>query len=59
MRVITLLLSPRYQLFSESMPRSIVETEGAIKVLFSYYPEYQVYKCFIILNNPAIQNSKL
>ena len=29
---------------------------GAIKVLL---PEYQIYKCFIILNNCAIQNSKL
>ena len=47
-RVITLLLSPRYQLFSEAMLRKIVGTEGTIKVLL---PEYQVYKCFIILNN--------
>jgi hypothetical protein len=31
-------------------------TEGTIKVLL---PEYQVYKCFIKLNNCAIQNSKL
>jgi len=31
-------------------------TEGTIKVLL---PEIQVYKCFIILNNCAIQNSKL
>jgi hypothetical protein len=37
-------------------PRKIVGTEGNIKVLL---PEYQVYKCFIILNNCAIQNSKL
>ena len=57
MRVIALLLSPRYQLFSEAMPRKIVGTEGTIKVLL--LPEYQVYKCFIILNNCAIQNSKL
>ena len=55
MRVIVLLLSPRYQLFSEATPRKIVGTEGTIKVLL---PEYQVYK-FIILNNCAIQNSKL
>jgi hypothetical protein len=47
-RVIALLLSPRYQLFSEAMPRKIVGTEGTIKVLL---PEYQVYKCFIILKN--------
>ena len=56
MRVIALLLSPRYQLFSEAKPRNIVGTEGTIKVLL---PEYQIYKCFIILNNCAIQNSKL
>ena len=31
-------------------------TEGTIKVLL---PEYQVYKCFIILINCAIQNSEL
>ena len=34
----------------------MVGTEGTIKVLL---PEYQVYKCFIMLNNCAIQNSKL
>ena len=56
MRVIALLLSPRYQLFSEATPRNIVGTEGTIKVIL---PEYQVYKCFIILNNCACQNSKL
>jgi hypothetical protein len=56
MRAIALLLPPRYQLFSEATPRKIVGTEGTIKVLL---PEYQVYKCFIILNNCAIQNSKL
>ena len=56
MRVIALLLSPRYQLFSDATQRKIVGTEGTIKVLL---PEYQVYKCFIILNNCAIQNSKL
>ena len=56
MRVIVLLLSPRYQLFSEAMPRKIVGTEGKIKVLLL---EYQVSKCFIILKNCAIQNSKL
>ena len=57
MRVITLLLSPRYQLFSKATPMKIVGTEGTINVLL--LPEYQVYKCFIILNNCAIQNSKL
>jgi hypothetical protein len=56
MRVIALSLSPRYQLFAEATPGEIVGTEGAINVLL---PEYQVYKCFIILNNCAIQNSKL
>jgi hypothetical protein len=35
---------------------TIVGTEGTTKVLL---PEYQVYKCFIILNNCAIQNSIL
>ena len=40
----------------EATPRTIVGTEGTTKVLL---PEYQVYKCFIILNNCAIQNSKL
>ena len=52
----TFFLSPKYQLFSEATPRAIVGTEGIIKVLL---PEYQVYQCFIILNNCAIQNSKL
>jgi hypothetical protein len=52
MRVITLLLSPRYHLFSEATPRKIVGTEGTIKVIL---PEYPVYKCFIILNNCAIK----
>jgi hypothetical protein len=56
MRVIALVSSPKYQLFSEVMPKKIVGTEGTIKVLL---PEYQVYKCFIMLNNCAIQNSKL
>jgi hypothetical protein len=56
MKVIAFLLSPRYQLFSEAAPRKIVGTEGTIKVLL---PEYQGYKCFIILNTCAIQNSKL
>jgi hypothetical protein len=56
MRLIALLLFPRYQLFSEAPPRKIVGTEGTIKVLL---PEYQVYKYFIILNNCAILNSKL
>jgi hypothetical protein len=56
MRVMALLLSPRYQLYSEAKPRKIVGTEGTIKVLL---PEYQVYKCFIVLNGCAIQNSKL
>jgi hypothetical protein len=55
-REIALLLFPRYQLFFEAIPRKIVDTEGTIKVLL---PVYQVYKCFIILNNCAIQNSKL
>jgi hypothetical protein len=41
MRVIALLLSPLYQLFSEAMPRTIVGTEGTIYVLSL---EYQVYK---------------
>ena len=54
MRIIALFLSPRYQLFSEATLMKIVGTEGTIKVLL---PEYQVYKCFIILNNCAIQNS--
>jgi len=41
MRVIALLLIvPKYQLLSEATPRTIVGTEGAIKVLL---PEYQVY----------------
>ena len=35
MRVIVLLLSPRYQVFSEAMQRKIVDTEGTIKVLLS------------------------
>jgi hypothetical protein len=39
MRVIALVSSPRYQLFSEAMQRKIVGTEGTIKVLL---PEYQV-----------------
>ena len=56
MMVIALLLSPWYQLFSEAAPRKIVGTERTIKVLL---PEYQVYKCFIILNNCAIKISKL
>jgi hypothetical protein len=56
MRVIALLLSPRYQLFSEATPGKIVGTEETVKVLL---PEYQVYTCFIILNNCAIQNFKL
>jgi hypothetical protein len=46
MRVMSLLFSPRYQLFSEATPRKIGGTEGTVKVLL---PEYQVYKCFIIL----------
>jgi hypothetical protein len=56
MRIIALLLSPRYQLISAATPMKIVGTEGTIKVLL---PEYQVYNCFIILNNCALQNSKL
>jgi hypothetical protein len=35
MMVIALLLSPRYQLFSEATPRTIVGTEGTVKVLLS------------------------
>jgi hypothetical protein len=38
MRVIALLLSPRYQLFSEALPLKIVGTEGTIKVLIKNYP---------------------
>jgi hypothetical protein len=53
MRVIALLLFPRYQLFSEATPRKIVCKEGTIKVLL---PKYQIYKYFNILNNCAIQN---
>ena len=56
MKVMTLLLSTRYQLFSSALPRKIVGTEGTITVVL---PEYQIYKCFIILNNCAFQNSKL
>jgi hypothetical protein len=55
-RVISLLLYPRYQLLSEATPSTIVGTDGTMKVLL---PEYQVYKCFIIPNKCAIQNSKL
>jgi hypothetical protein len=44
--------SQRYKLLSEATPRTIVGTEGTMKVLL---PEYQVYKCFIILNNCAIK----
>jgi hypothetical protein len=55
MRAMALLLSSGYQLLSEATPSTIVGTEGTIKVLLS---EYQVYKCFIILNNCAIQNSR-
>jgi hypothetical protein len=40
MKVIGLLLSPRYQLLPEAMLRTIVGTEGTTKVLL---PEYQVY----------------
>jgi hypothetical protein len=46
----------RYQLFSEATPRKRVGTVGTITVLL---PDYQVYKCFIIVNNCAIPNSKL
>jgi hypothetical protein len=56
MRVIALVLSPRYQLLSEATPRTIVGTEGTMKVLL---PEYQFCKCFIILNNCAIKNFKI
>jgi hypothetical protein len=37
MRIIALLLSPRYQLFSEATPRKIVGTEGTIKVQYLKY----------------------
>jgi len=37
---------------SEATPRTIVGTEGTIKLLLS---EYKVYKCFIILNNCALK----
>jgi hypothetical protein len=47
---------PKVPTIVQVTPRTIVGTEGTIKVLL---PEYQVYKCFIILNNCAIQNSKL
>ena len=33
MRVIALVLSPRYQILSEAMPRTIVGIERTIKVL--------------------------
>jgi hypothetical protein len=36
MRVIALSLSPRYQLFSETTPRTIVGTEGTGKVIFKF-----------------------
>jgi hypothetical protein len=47
---------PKVPTIFEATPRKIFVTEGTIKVLL---PEYQVYKCFIILNNCAILNSKL
>ena len=55
MRVIALLLYSRYQLpvLSESTPRTKLIQRGQKKL---YYPNI---KCFIILNNCAIQNSKL
>ena len=56
MRVIALLFFSRYQLLSEAPLRAIVGIEGTIKVIL---PKYQVYKCFIILNNCAIQTFKL
>jgi len=56
MRVVALLLSPMYQLLSEATPRTIVDTEGTKETLL---PEYQVYKCFSILNNCAIEKNKL
>jgi hypothetical protein len=43
-------------LISGATPRKIVGTDWTIKMLL---PEYQVCKCFIILNNCAILNSKL
>ena len=42
--------------FQNPIQVTIVGTKGIIQVLL---PEYQVYECFIILNNCAIQNSKL
>jgi len=42
--------------FQNPIQVTIVGTKGIIQVVL---PEYQVYKCFIILNNCAIQNCKL
>jgi hypothetical protein len=42
--------------FQNPIQVTIVGTKGIIQVLL---PTYQVYKCFIILNNCAIQNCKL
>jgi hypothetical protein len=56
MRVIALLFSPRYQLFSEATPRKIVGTEGTIcKIVRSSV--MLLLPLIIILNNCAIQNS--
>jgi hypothetical protein len=57
MRVIALLLSPRYQLLSEAMPSTIVGTEGTIKVplekrmVLLYNFVYLVYTCACIFGN--------
>ena len=50
MRVIALLLSPRYQLFSEATQRKIVVTEGTIKVLLKcYYPNIKSISVLLLL----------
>jgi len=53
---ITCIVPKVHQLLSEATPMTIVGTEGTMKVIL---PEYQVYECFIILSNCAIQNSEL
>jgi hypothetical protein len=47
MSIIALFMSPLYQLLSEATLKTIVGTEGTIKVLLCSYP---VNKCFIKLN---------
>jgi hypothetical protein len=54
-RVIALLLSPLYQLFSSALPQKIVGTLGTIKVLL---PDYQVYKCNNFQNIIIFERSK-